>query len=205
MRRGGGSRRPEPGGTTQPAGATGRVGYAYPRRGAADPSIIDSGINSCRPTDTAAPTATPSRWCSGWPTTRSRRARSGGEPVERVFYPVAVDFKGSGFYATDYGARPRRGWWTPLRRRARRTVPRIPPQGRAATSKADSSSGSLSSRAPPIPARPALLERLRSSAKSTNPGPRHGDRGAGDRRRRRTGRDLRAIRAGLADRRAGRR
>ena len=26
-----------------------------------------------------------------------------GEPVERVFYPVAVHFKGSGFYATDYG------------------------------------------------------------------------------------------------------
>ena len=26
-----------------------------------------------------------------------------GEPVERMFYPVAVHFKGSGFYATDYG------------------------------------------------------------------------------------------------------
>jgi putative FmdB family regulatory protein len=26
-----------------------------------------------------------------------------GEPVERVFHPVAVHFKGSGFYATDYG------------------------------------------------------------------------------------------------------
>jgi putative FmdB family regulatory protein len=24
-------------------------------------------------------------------------------PVERVFHPVAVHFKGSGFYATDYG------------------------------------------------------------------------------------------------------
>jgi putative FmdB family regulatory protein len=24
-------------------------------------------------------------------------------PVERVLYPVAVHFKGSGFYATDYG------------------------------------------------------------------------------------------------------
>ena len=28
----------------------------------------------------------------------------GGEgPVERVLYPVAVHFKGSGFYTTDYG------------------------------------------------------------------------------------------------------
>ncbi len=26
-----------------------------------------------------------------------------GDPVERVFHPVAVHFKGSGFYSTDYG------------------------------------------------------------------------------------------------------
>jgi putative FmdB family regulatory protein len=26
-----------------------------------------------------------------------------GEPLERVFHPVAVHFKGSGFYTTDYG------------------------------------------------------------------------------------------------------
>jgi putative FmdB family regulatory protein len=25
-----------------------------------------------------------------------------GEPVERVFHPIAVHFKGSGFYTTDY-------------------------------------------------------------------------------------------------------
>ena len=27
----------------------------------------------------------------------------GAAPVERVLYPVAVHFKGSGFYSTDYG------------------------------------------------------------------------------------------------------
>ena len=27
----------------------------------------------------------------------------GAGPVERVLYPVAVHFKGSGFYSTDYG------------------------------------------------------------------------------------------------------
>jgi putative FmdB family regulatory protein len=27
----------------------------------------------------------------------------GSAPVERVLYPVAVHFKGSGFYSTDYG------------------------------------------------------------------------------------------------------
>ena len=26
-----------------------------------------------------------------------------GDPVERVFHPVAVHFKGKGFYSTDYG------------------------------------------------------------------------------------------------------
>ena len=32
-----------------------------------------------------------------------------GAPVERVFHPVAVHFKGSGFYTTDYGrGRPQR-------------------------------------------------------------------------------------------------
>jgi putative FmdB family regulatory protein len=32
----------------------------------------------------------------------------GEGPVERVLYPVAIHFKGSGFYATDYGKGSRR-------------------------------------------------------------------------------------------------
>jgi putative FmdB family regulatory protein len=32
-----------------------------------------------------------------------------GSPVQRVFHPVAVHFKGSGFYNTDYGKSKRRG------------------------------------------------------------------------------------------------
>jgi len=32
-----------------------------------------------------------------------------GAPVERVFHPVAVHFKGSGFYSTDYGSKKRGG------------------------------------------------------------------------------------------------
>jgi putative FmdB family regulatory protein len=32
-----------------------------------------------------------------------------GAPVERVFHPVAVHFKGSGFYTTDYGAKKKAG------------------------------------------------------------------------------------------------
>jgi putative FmdB family regulatory protein len=30
-------------------------------------------------------------------------------PVQRVFHPVAVHFKGSGFYTTDYGKKKRSG------------------------------------------------------------------------------------------------
>ena len=33
----------------------------------------------------------------------------GVAPVERVLYPVAVHFKGSGFYSTDYGRSRKRG------------------------------------------------------------------------------------------------
>ena len=32
-----------------------------------------------------------------------------GAPVERVFHPVAVHFKGSGFYTTDYAAKGKSG------------------------------------------------------------------------------------------------
>jgi putative FmdB family regulatory protein len=32
-----------------------------------------------------------------------------GAPVERVFHPVAVHFKGSGFYTTDYAKKPKSG------------------------------------------------------------------------------------------------
>ena len=32
-----------------------------------------------------------------------------GAPVERVFHPVAVHFKGSGFYSTDYGSKAKAG------------------------------------------------------------------------------------------------
>ena len=41
-----------------------------------------------------------------------------GAPVERVFHPVAVHFKGSGFYSTDYGSKSKAG--------GRRTATRPP-------------------------------------------------------------------------------
>src|SRR5947209_3394095 len=38
-----------------------------------------------------------------------QECESCGRPVQRVFHPVAVHFKGSGFYNTDYGKSKRSG------------------------------------------------------------------------------------------------
>ena len=35
--------------------------------------------------------------------------RCGASPVEKLLFPVAVHFKGSGFYSTDYGRGSRKG------------------------------------------------------------------------------------------------
>ena len=40
-----------------------------------------------------------------------------GTPVQRVFHPVAVHFKGSGFYNTDYGKKGKSGAASSSRRR----------------------------------------------------------------------------------------
>lgn len=62
------------------------------------------------------------------------------EPVERVFHPVAVHFKGSGFYATDYGrARGGGGGDSSSKEGAKEG------SKETATSKTDDSSGTSSS------------------------------------------------------------
>ena len=53
-----------------------------------------------------------------------------GAPVQRVFHPIAVHFKGSGFYNTDYGTRKRS---------------REMKEAKEGSSKSDSSSSSSSS------------------------------------------------------------
>jgi putative FmdB family regulatory protein len=57
-----------------------------------------------------------------------------GAPVERVFHPVAVHFKGSGFYSTDYG-RARGGGGGD-------SASKDEPKKEATASKSDGSSGS---------------------------------------------------------------
>src|SRR5947209_10092900 len=54
-------------------------------------------------------------------------------PVERVFHPVAVHFKGSGFYNTDYGTRKRS-------RELRESAEGGNKDGKKSESKSDSSS-----------------------------------------------------------------
>jgi putative FmdB family regulatory protein len=56
-------------------------------------------------------------------------------PVARVFHPVAVHFKGSGFYNTDYGTR----------KRARETSESKKSESSSSSEKSDSSSSSSSS------------------------------------------------------------
>lgn len=56
-------------------------------------------------------------------------------PVARVFHPVAVHFKGSGFYNTDYGTR----------KRARESSESKKSESSSSSEKSDSSSSSSSS------------------------------------------------------------
>jgi putative FmdB family regulatory protein len=62
-----------------------------------------------------------------------------GAPVKRVFHPIAVHFKGSGFYNTDYGTRKR------SREQKETADANKSKDGAAAKSGGDSSSGSSSS------------------------------------------------------------
>jgi putative FmdB family regulatory protein len=56
-----------------------------------------------------------------------------GTPVQRVFHPVAVHFKGSGFYNTDYGKKKSAGGSDSK------------PEGSGGDAKSDSGSGTSSS------------------------------------------------------------
>ena len=47
-----------------------------------------------------------------------------GAPVQRVFHPIAVHFKGSGFYNTDYGTAKRKRENGQVRQRRRRQARR---------------------------------------------------------------------------------
>ncbi|HWF34004.1 MAG TPA: zinc ribbon domain-containing protein [Solirubrobacteraceae bacterium] len=73
-----------------------------------------------------------------------------GAPVQRVFSPVAVHFKGTGFYNTDYGTRSRA-------RELKETA-------EAKKSKDDSSSSSDSSSSKKADATPAKAETKASAA-----------------------------------------
>ena len=57
-----------------------------------------------------------------------------GAPVQKVFHPVSVHFKGSGFYNTDYGTK----------RRAREKAAESSTESSSSSSSSDSSSSSSS-------------------------------------------------------------
>ena len=61
-----------------------------------------------------------------------------GAPVERVFHPIAVHFKGSGFYTTDYA---KKGAAAKRRRRRRQSRRQVRPTPRARSEKGASKHG----------------------------------------------------------------
>ncbi len=63
-----------------------------------------------------------------------------GAPVQRVFHPVSVHFKGSGFYNTDYGTKRR----AREKEEATRNPPRRAPRPSSSGSKSDKSESSTS-------------------------------------------------------------
>ena len=82
-------------------------------------------------------------------------------PVERVFHPVAVHFKGKGFYNTDYGTRKR------SRELRRPQMGRLRQEGRkwvSSSSKSESSSSSDSK----SDSKPAEAKASSSSSKSSD-------------------------------------
>ena len=105
---------------------------------------------------------------------RRRRRRSaticGEAPLERVLYPVAVHFKGSGFYSTDYGrggAQAERRRRTATRRRRRRRAPDERADGR----RSDAGREGRRSRPPTATARSAARgPRRRRSRARRRPG-----------------------------------
>jgi predicted nucleic acid-binding Zn ribbon protein len=81
-----------------------------------------------------------------------------GAPVQKVFSPVAVHFKGTGFYSTDYGTKNRA-------RELKETAEAKKKADKASSDKAssDSSSSDSSSKKKPDPA-PAKAESKASAA-----------------------------------------
>ena len=68
-----------------------------------------------------------------------------GAPVQRVFHPVAVHFKGSGFYSTDYGKKKKGAAETTSKSDSGGNSSKSSDSGTAAT-KSESSSSSSSSK-----------------------------------------------------------
>ena len=74
-----------------------------------------------------------------------------GVPVERVFHPVAVHFKGKGFYNTDYGTKRRN---RELRESAESGADKYEAKQAEKKDKADASSTSSASSSSDAPSKP---------------------------------------------------
>jgi putative FmdB family regulatory protein len=84
-----------------------------------------------------------------------------GEPVERVFHPVAVHFKGKGFYNTDYGTKRRN---RELRESAESGADKY--EAKQAEKKADAAKSSSTSDAKPAKAEKKSADKKPAAKKS---------------------------------------
>jgi predicted nucleic acid-binding Zn ribbon protein len=84
-----------------------------------------------------------------------------GVPLERVFHPIAVHFKGKGFYNTDYGTKKRQ------REKAESSSESSSDSGDASSKKSESSSGESSkSEAPKSESKSAAKPEKKASPSS---------------------------------------
>jgi putative FmdB family regulatory protein len=82
-----------------------------------------------------------------------------GAPVQRVFHPIAVHFKGSGFYNTDYGTK----------RRSREAKEAAAADGKSSSDTGAGSGSSSSESAGAKPEKSTKTESTKAPASSSSP------------------------------------
>ena len=91
---------------------------------------------------------------------------TGGAPVQRVFHPVAVHFKGKGFYNTDYGTKRRK---RELEKSAKDGADKTRPRARSPRQAADAKSSSSGRRESRLAASPRPSKASSTSAATERP------------------------------------
>ena len=89
------------------SGRSDRPWHSWPVSADRPRTILYPQAAQCRSTSTAVPTASTFEILQSIHDDTLTKDPETGVPVERVFHPVAVHFKGKGFHNTDYGTKRR--------------------------------------------------------------------------------------------------